>query len=410
MAQTGTANFPIPNDTGANFRADVNENLTDLYSTSSGSSAPPGAIDNQMWIDTSTTPDTLKIKQGSSWITLGTISTNLGLAPAANPTFSGNLNVPAGSSSALSLRVASDTDTGLFFATNTVNIHAGGTTVHEFTASASSPQVQVRGVNGTDSAPTYSFASDTNTGLYRHSADRIGITIGGTLGFEFNSSGLEIRNGDALRLNDNDNSNHVLITAPSNLTSNFTLTLPENDGDSGQTLQTNGSGTLSWGGARTPPGTILMMAGNVAPAGFHHCNGQLLSRSTYAALFAQIGTIYGSTSGSNFRVPDLRGEFVRGWDDGRGVDSGRSLGSSQGEEWKKHQHIFHGDDSSMTHFGSQGDGVNNSFIRVSDNNIDFTSAGNGNGGKFLTQSNSQGNSGGSETRPRNIAIMYVIAS
>ena len=58
MAQVATANYPIPNDTGANFRSDVNDNLEDLYSTSSGSSAPPAAIDNQLWIDTSTTPDT----------------------------------------------------------------------------------------------------------------------------------------------------------------------------------------------------------------------------------------------------------------------------------------------------------------------------------------------------------------
>ena len=261
MSQVASGNFPIPNDTGANFRADVNENLSDLYSTSSGSSAPPAAIDNQLWIDTSTTPDTLKCKQGSSWISLGTISTDLGHAPAASPTFSGNLNLPAGSSSSLPLRVTGDTDTGLFFATNTVNIHAGGTTAHEFTSSASTPKVQVQATNASASSPSYSFASDTNTGLFRPGADRIGVSVGGAHDFEFSSSELEVRNGNSLRLNDNDNSNHLKITAPSNLTSNYTLTLPGNDGSSGEFLKTDGSGVTSWA---TPTQTALIVKGAIA--------------------------------------------------------------------------------------------------------------------------------------------------
>ncbi len=246
MAQTGTANYPIPNDTGSNFRADVNENLTDLYSTSSGSSAPPGAIDNQMWVDTSTTPDTLKIKQGSSWIALGTISTNLGLAPAASPTFSGNLNIVAGSASSLPLRVVGDTDTGLFFATNTVNIHAGGTTAHEFTASASSPQVPVRATNGSDSAPSYSFSSDTNTGIYRQAADQIGFTTAGATRATINSVGLVVRSGQGIQFNDSDNSHWARLKAPGTISTDFTLTLPADDGSNNEVLKTDGSGNLAW--------------------------------------------------------------------------------------------------------------------------------------------------------------------
>jgi hypothetical protein len=199
-----------------------------------------------MWIDTSTTPDTLKIKQGSSWITLGTISTNLGLAPAASPAFTGNLNLPAGSSGSLSLRVDGDTDTGLFFATNTVNIQAGNTIVHEFTSTASSPKIHTRGLDGNAAAPGYSFASDTNTGLFRPSADRLAVSIGGAHDFEFAATELEIRNGNSLRLNDNDNSNHLKVKAPGNLTSNYTLTLPNDDGAANEILKTDGSGNTSW--------------------------------------------------------------------------------------------------------------------------------------------------------------------
>jgi phage-related tail fiber protein len=67
-----------------------------------------------------------------------------------------------------------------------------------------------------------------------------------------------------------------------------------------------------------------------APAGWLKANGATVSRATYADLFAAIGTTYGAGDGATtFRLPDLRGEFLRSWDDGRGVDPGRTVGSSQ---------------------------------------------------------------------------------
>ena len=264
MAQTGTANYPIPNDTGSNFRADVNENLTDLYSTSSGSSAPPGAIDNQMWVDTSTTPDTLKIKQGSSWITLGTIETNFGLSPANSPTFSGTLNLAAGSASSLPLRVVGDTDTGLFFATNTVNIHAGGTTAHEFTASYSTPKVPLRVPDGTASAPSITNSGDENTGLYFPAADQVGFTAGGTTRAYVSSAGIHIKHRSELRLNDTDNSHYVSLRSPGTVSSNVNLVLPDNDGNNGDFLKSDGSGNLSWAAQAT---TSLICKGAIAFTG-----------------------------------------------------------------------------------------------------------------------------------------------
>jgi uncharacterized SAM-binding protein YcdF (DUF218 family) len=67
------------------------------------------------------------------------------------------------------------------------------------------------------------------------------------------------------------------------------------------------------------------------PSDYLECNGQAVSRTTYAALFAKIGITYGAGNGSTtFNIPDLRGEFVRGWSNGRsGVDVGRNLGSWQ---------------------------------------------------------------------------------
>lgn len=80
-------------------------------------------------------------------------------------------------------------------------------------------------------------------------------------------------------------------------------------------------------------GSVSTFAMSTPPAGWLKANGAAVSRSTYAALFAAIGTTFGAGDGSTtFNLPDLRGEFVRGWDDGRGLDSGRAFGSSQSQD------------------------------------------------------------------------------
>lgn len=77
-------------------------------------------------------------------------------------------------------------------------------------------------------------------------------------------------------------------------------------------------------------GEVAFFGMTTPPAGWLKANGAAVSRTTYAALFAAIGTTFGSGDGSTtFNLPDLRGEFIRGWDDGRGVDSGRGFGSFQ---------------------------------------------------------------------------------
>ena len=73
-----------------------------------------------------------------------------------------------------------------------------------------------------------------------------------------------------------------------------------------------------------PAGTIIIVAKNTAPTGYLKANGALISRTTYATLFAAIGATFGVGDGSTtFALPDLRGEFIRGWDDGRGIDTSR---------------------------------------------------------------------------------------
>lgn len=161
-----------------------------------------------------------------------------------------------------------------------------------------------------------------------------------------------------------------------------------------------------------PSGAVQAFAMSTAPSGWLKCNGQTVSRTTYAALFTAIGTTYGAGDGSTtFTLPDLRGEFIRGWDDSRGVDSGRTMGSTQtdalqniqgtattvnrggsssgSEIFKAHSGAF-ADGGSAGSFGEgwQGEGGSGSDI------LDFDAS------RVVRTS--------TETRPRNIAMNYCI--
>jgi len=91
---------------------------------------------------------------------------------------------------------------------------------------------------------------------------------------------------------------------------------------------------------RVPPGMVLPFAGATAPEGFLLCDGSAVSRTTYADLFAAIGTTYGAGNGSTtFNVPDLGGRTVAGKEasasrlttGGAGID-GATLGAAGGTQ------------------------------------------------------------------------------
>lgn len=105
-----------------------------------------------------------------------------------------------------------------------------------------------------------------------------------------------------------------------------------------------------------PSGSITAFAGASAPSGWLICNGAEVSRSTYSNLFAVVGTTYGAGDGSTtFKLPDLRGEFIRGLDNGRGVDAGRVLGTAQSSSNLQHNHSgTAASDGSHSHTGSSG--------------------------------------------------------
>ena len=88
-------------------------------------------------------------------------------------------------------------------------------------------------------------------------------------------------------------------------------------------------------------GLILYFAKDSVPDGWLKCNGAVISRTTYISLFNAIGTTFGDGDGEiTFQLPDLRGEFIRGWDDGAGIDTGRIFGNSQGDSTKRPNNAF----------------------------------------------------------------------
>lgn len=101
-----------------------------------------------------------------------------------------------------------------------------------------------------------------------------------------------------------------------------------------------------------PPGTLRFFARPAAPDGYLVCHGEAVSRHTYAALFEAIGVCFGEGDGeTTFNLPDCRGEFIRGWDNGRGVDTGRVFGSAQSHAIQSHTHTAMSEEAGNHHHG-----------------------------------------------------------
>jgi len=158
---------------------------------------------------------------------------------------------------------------------------------------------------------------------------------------------------------------------------------------------------LSASQIQIPVGSIIAFPIDKIPSGFLECNGAALSIDTYSELYAVIGTLYGkgpvpltwsgffgTYKSSKFNIPDLRGVFIRGFSHGASADSGRIIGSYQSDSLKSHTHTQTG------HIGG--------FFRYS--------AGGGNNGVGVpSQANvNVSSTGGNETRPENIAMIYCI--
>lgn len=140
----------------------------------------------------------------------------------------------------------------------------------------------------------------------------------------------------------------------------------------------------------TGPGTIVAWPGSTPPSGWFECNGATFTQSLYPNLYAALGD---STT-----IPDLRGEFIRGWDNGRGVDASRTIKSAQADQLQGHNHqhpqssTVNGNVASPMATGGGG------ILRYHAHTHDAYVSDGINGTPNV----------GTETRARNIALMYII--
>lgn len=149
-----------------------------------------------------------------------------------------------------------------------------------------------------------------------------------------------------------------------------------------------------------PPGSILFWPTETPPTGYLECDGASLDRTTYAALFAVIGTMYGTADGTHFNLPDYRGRFLRSWAHGSTNDPDRAartaptatgativagdhVGTEQADAFELHHH------TESTIGGGTG----------------YTTGPSWNFGPVETDT---GDTGGNETRPINVNVMYCI--
>jgi len=131
-----------------------------------------------------------------------------------------------------------------------------------------------------------------------------------------------------------------------------------------------------------PSGAVMAFAMNTAPSGWLGADGASVSTATYATLFAAIGYTYGGSGGS-FNLPDLRGYFVRGSGTNSNGTASGSFGAKQADMVGPHTHSgsYFKDGSGLT-VNTTGGGPH--AVSVIPNNS------------------------GTETRPKNIAMLYCI--
>ena len=164
---------------------------------------------------------------------------------------------------------------------------------------------------------------------------------------------------------------------------------------------------------QTPAGTVIYTARTTAPTGYIKADGAAISRSTFSVLFAAIGTTFGTGDGSTtFNTPDLRSEFIRGFDDGRGIAEAVAFGQAQTDQNKQHNHTGSTSSSngSHTHDYDQarpGTGTPGGGGNVFDFNSETSTGGGGSHSHNLSITNDPASNGG-EARPRNINLLACI--
>ncbi|MDT6918355.1 phage tail protein [Pseudomonas atacamensis] len=160
--------------------------------------------------------------------------------------------------------------------------------------------------------------------------------------------------------------------------------------------------------------TVAFPLDKVAP-GFLELDGSVKSIAVYPDLAAFLGTAFnkGDEGAGNFRLPESRGEFLRGWDHGRGIDAGRAVGSLQAHQTENHLHVTPVNDTASQLCLQEARGSNWPYgattgviagTNTAATGVSYTAVGEDqwlNTGPNIAQ-------GTGETRPRNLAVVWCI--
>jgi len=371
------SDYNIANASGASVRSDLNAVFDAIKTLNSGGSDPSNPEAFMPYVDTADN-NNLKIRNAANndFVTVGSVnSANLGLLPRAGGTMTGQL-------------LADDS--------------AGA------------------------GAPAIAFDGDPDTGIFRVGSNTIGFATAGVERVEISDNGLDMNNGLPIRFQDSSGAPFVALKSPTSVGDNRTFTLPATTGTPGQFLEVSSSNHTANNAelifsnvAGVPRGAVFCIAHTSIPSGYLECNGDALPNG--------VGTVQGITAdfaplralvGAN--LPDLRGEFVRGFDNGRGVDNGRGMLSGQGDDIRSHNHSASTNLHDPGHEHIPQDTLGTS-IAANDRALGNYGSGSGLGlgpignrdilhhaNTNISVSVSIGNHGGSETRPRSIALMYII--
>jgi len=157
-----------------------------------------------------------------------------------------------------------------------------------------------------------------------------------------------------------------------------------------------------WVAPQMPSGSIIMYGVASAPTGWLICDGTAVSRTTYAALFAAIGTTFGAGNGTTtFNLPNMGGQFARGWASGQTVDSGRTFGTTQLDAFQGH---FHSPPFGQTSYVTYVSGASSANATTGGGNYALSSS----TGAPLTDGSNGTPRTAVETRPTNVALTYLI--
>jgi hypothetical protein len=266
--------YNIANQGFSSFRSDLNNALSAIQTTNSGTSRPTGAVAGQIWLDTtSATSPTLKFYDGADDISFATIDytantvnwldSNVSVT-GLTTTATGTVITLADTANTSTVNLIIDNQKEVRFrettanGTNYIGLKAPASVSADLTYTLPATDGTAGQFLSTNGSGVLSFATAGLTGATSTATGTV-LTLSDTA--ITSTQNLIIDNDKEVRFREAtaNGTNYVSLSAPSTLASDLSLTLPSADGTSGQVLQTNGSGVLSFAGVSASAGQVIQV-------------------------------------------------------------------------------------------------------------------------------------------------------